>query len=54
MTQRGRNPYECFKDDNQRRLALLSRDVRYVLIATIAALTGTSSQIHAIVAGLIA
>jgi hypothetical protein len=41
MMQRGRNPYEGFKDDRHRLLALLSRDVRYVLIWGIAAFTGT-------------
>lgn len=32
---RGRNPYECFKDDRHRFFALMSRDVRIVLMAAI-------------------
>lgn len=51
MIQRGRNPYECFKDDRWRLLALLSRDMRYVLIAGIAAFTGTSTTLRSIVTG---
>jgi hypothetical protein len=53
MIRRGRNPYECFKDDRQRLLALLSRDVRYVLIACIGAITSTSSMIQTAVSGLL-
>lgn len=37
---RGRNPYECFKDDRHRLLALMSRDLRLVLLAAIAAIAG--------------
>jgi hypothetical protein len=51
MIQRGRNPYECFKDDRQRLFALLSRDLRYVLIALIAALGGTSATVKTTLAG---
>jgi hypothetical protein len=32
---RGRNPYECFKNDRHRLFALMSRDVRIVLVAAI-------------------
>lgn len=48
MMPRGRNPYECFKDDRQRLLALLSRDVRLVLIWSIAAFAGSSPALGAI------
>ena len=48
MMLRGRNPYECFKDDRQRLLALLSRDVRLVLIWCIAAFAGTTPALRAI------
>jgi hypothetical protein len=51
MMPRGRNPYECFKDDRHRLLALLSRDVRLVLIWIVAALTGSIPALRAIVAG---
>lgn len=40
MMQRGRNPYECFKDDRQRLFALMSRDLRIVLVAAIFAAAG--------------
>ncbi len=49
--QRGRNPYECFKDDRHRLLALLSRDVRFVLIWGIASFTGASPALRAMVVG---
>jgi hypothetical protein len=32
---RGRNPYECFKSDRHRLFALISRDLRIVLVAAI-------------------
>lgn len=35
MMPRGRNPYECFKDDRHRLFALMSRDLRIVLVAAI-------------------
>ena len=35
MMPRGRNPYECFKNDRHRRFALMSRDVRIVLVVTL-------------------
>ncbi len=54
MIQRGRNPYECFKDDRWRLLALFSRDMRYVLIAGIAVLTGENTTIQTIVGGWLA
>ena len=34
---RGRNPYECFKNDRHRLMALVSRDLRLVAVAAIAA-----------------
>jgi len=36
------NPYCCFTDDRERRAALISRDVRLVLIVAIGAVGGTS------------
>jgi len=47
----GRDPYQCFKDDRQRLLALLSRDVRLVLIWSIAALAGSTPALGAIFRG---
>lgn len=35
MMPRGRNPYECFKNDRHRLFALMSRDVRIVLVVTL-------------------
>ncbi len=32
---RGRNPYECFKNDRHRLFALMSRDVRIVLVVAL-------------------
>lgn len=40
---RGRNPYECFKSDRHRLLALVSRDLRLVLVAAITAIAGFAS-----------
>lgn len=40
MMLRGRNPYECFKSDRHRLLALVSRDLRLVAVAAITALAG--------------
>lgn len=40
MTPRGRSPYECFKSDRHRLLALMSRDLRIVLVAAILAGAG--------------
>lgn len=37
---RGRNPYECFKSDRHRLLALISRDLRLVVVAAIAGAAG--------------
>lgn len=37
MMLRGRNPYECFKNDRHRLMALVSRDLRLVAVAAIAA-----------------
>ncbi len=36
----GRNPYECFKSDRHRLMALISRDLRLVAVGAIAAATG--------------
>jgi hypothetical protein len=37
---RSRNPYECFKSDRHRLFALISRDVRIVLVAAIVGAAG--------------
>ncbi len=37
---RGRNPYECFKSDRHRLLALVSRDLRLVVVAAIMVAAG--------------
>lgn len=36
----GRNPYKCFKSDRHRLWALVSRDIRIVLVAAILGGTG--------------
>lgn len=46
---RGRNLYECFKDDRQRLLALLSRDVTLVLVWCLAAFAGSTPALRAAV-----
>jgi hypothetical protein len=54
---RGRNPYECFKSDRHRLLALLSRDLRLVLLGAISAaagVAGISPAARAFIAGLFA
>lgn len=51
---RGRNPYECFKNDRHRLLALMSRDLRIVLVAAIlggAGLAGAHPTVRAVMAG---
>lgn len=53
---RGRNPYECFKSDRHRLFALMSRDLRIVLVAAIAAVAGyvgARAGLPALVAGWI-
>ncbi len=40
MMLHGRNPYECFKSDRHRLMALISRDLRLVAVGAIAAATG--------------
>lgn len=40
MTPRSRNPYEGFKSDRHRLFALVSRDLRIVLVAAIFAAAG--------------
>lgn len=52
---RGRNPYECFRNDRHRLLALISRDLRLVLLGAISAaagVAGTSPSASAFIAGL--
>jgi len=46
------NPYNGFRDDRERRLALVSRDVRYVLIAIAAGVFGMGSPAHEFLAWL--
>lgn len=51
---RGRNPYECFKNDRHRLFALMSRDVRIVLVAAIlggAGLAGAHPALRSLVVG---
>ena len=45
--ERGSNPYCEFKSDSERRLALRSRDIRLVLIATVGALGAMPAATHA-------
>lgn len=50
MILRGRNPYECFKSDKHRLMALVSRDLRLIAVAAIAAaagLVGTEPDLRA-------
>jgi hypothetical protein len=51
MIKRGGNPYEGFKNDRERLWALMSRDVRIVLVVAIAGLTGLSPSLRAFVTG---
>lgn len=51
---RGRTPYECFKNDRHRLFALMSRDVRIVLVAAIlggAGLAGAHPALRSLMAG---
>ena len=51
---RGRTPYECFKNDRHRLFALMSRDVRIVLVAAIlggAGLAGAHPAPHSLMLG---
>lgn len=51
---RGNNPYECFKSDRHRLFALMSRDVRIVLVAAIlggAGLAGSHPALRSLVVG---
>lgn len=57
MMPRGNNPYECFKSDRHRLFALMSRDVRIVLVAAIlcgAGLAGAPSALRSLVVGWLA
>ncbi|MDY0068119.1 MAG: hypothetical protein RBS02_17265 [Steroidobacteraceae bacterium] len=50
----GRNPYERFKNDRHRLFALMSRDVRIVLVAAIlggAGLAGAHPALRSLMAG---
>ena len=54
MMPSGRNPYECFKSDRHRLCALMSRDIRIVLVAAIlggAGLAGTYPALRSLIAG---
>lgn len=51
---RGPNPYECFKNDRHRLFALISRDVRIVLVAAIiggAGFAGAHPALRSLIAG---
>lgn len=53
---RNRNPYECFKNDRHRLFALMSRDIRIVLVAAIlsgAGLAGAYPSLRSLVVGWI-
>ena len=52
MMKRG-NPYESFKNDRDRLFALMSRDVRIVLVVAIAGATGLSPTMRALFFGWI-
>lgn len=56
MTTRGRNPYECFKSDRHRLFALMSRDLRIVLVAAICAAAGWvgAPALRSMIAGWVA
>lgn len=54
MIPRGRNPYECFKNDRHRLFALMSRDVRIVLVVALlggAGLAGAHPALRSLMAG---
>ena len=54
---RGHNPYECFKNDRHRLFALMSRDVRIVLVSAIlggAGLAGAHFALRSLVVGWVA
>lgn len=54
---RGRNPYECFKSDRHRLWALVSRDLRIVLVAAIvggAGLAGAHPTLRSIISRCVA
>lgn len=51
---RGRTPYECFKNDRHRLFALMSRDIRIVLVAVIlggAGFAGALPALRSLMAG---
>ena len=50
---RGRNPYECFKSDRHRLMALVSRDLRLVAVAAIAAAAGLLGTVPTLRAAII-
>lgn len=55
MMKRGPNHYESFKNDRDRLFALVSRDIRIVLVAALfATATGMAFPLRATVLGLIA
>ena len=47
-TSSKQNPYCAFRDDKERRVALISRDIRIVIIATLAMIG--SSQVSSLIA----
>lgn len=55
MIKCGVNPYESFKNDRDRLFALISRDVRIVLVAALfAGAAGRSSTLHTVILGWMA
>ena len=54
MMPRGRHPYEGFKNDRHRLFALMSRDVRIVLVVALlggAGLAGAYPALRSLMAG---
>ena len=45
MIKRGSSPYDGFKCDRRRLAALISRDIRFVVIGVCATLAGGSSTV---------
>ena len=55
MMKRGPNPYESFKNDRDRLFALISRDIRIVLVAALCAgATGVAFPLRATILGWMA
>lgn len=53
MMKRDRNPYACFKSDRDRLFALMSRDLRIVLVVAIASFAGAHPTLRGMILGWI-